>query len=168
MGPLNLKAVYSLAPVMPPLLSETLFRFARLSNINPTHPLTPWSCWLSSTCFLSFWKAFSWLLKQEQNVILLVLSSLRRCSYPPDVLCFSAHPIRRHVSSICPFPGHVHMGHLRLRWFLSGFFIINHLLRDFPNGLVVKTPCSQSRGLSLTHGQGTRSHIPQLRPGMAE
>ena len=31
--------------------------------------------------------------------------------------------------------------------------------RDFPGGTVVKTPCSQCRGLGLIPGQGTRSHM---------
>ena len=38
------------------------------------------------------------------------------------------------------------------------------ILRDFPGGPVAKTPCSQCRGLGSTPGQGTRSHMLQLRP----
>ena len=34
---------------------------------------------------------------------------------------------------------------------------------DFPRGSAVKTPCSQCRALGLIPGQGTRSHMPQLR-----
>ena len=36
-------------------------------------------------------------------------------------------------------------------------------LRDFPGNLVAKTPKSQCSGLGSTPGQGTRSHMPQLR-----
>ena len=35
--------------------------------------------------------------------------------------------------------------------------------RDFPGGLVAKTPCSQCRGLGLIPAQGTRSHLLQLK-----
>ena len=35
--------------------------------------------------------------------------------------------------------------------------------RDFPGGPVAKTSCSQEDGVGLIHGQGTRSHIPQLK-----
>ena len=41
-------------------------------------------------------------------------------------------------------------------------------LGDFPRGPVAKTPCSQRRGLGLIPGQGTRSHMPQLRPSTAK
>ena len=36
-------------------------------------------------------------------------------------------------------------------------------LRDFPAGPVAKTLCSQSGGLTSIHGQGTRSHMLQLK-----
>ena len=36
-------------------------------------------------------------------------------------------------------------------------------IRDFPHGPVVKTPCSQCRGLGLIPSQGTRSYMPQLK-----
>ena len=36
--------------------------------------------------------------------------------------------------------------------------------RDYPRGPVVKT-AFPTRGLSSIRGQGTRSHMPQLRPG---
>ena len=45
-----------------------------------------------------------------------------------------------------------------------GLTIINQW-GDFSGGPVAKIPCSQCRGLSLTLGQATRSHILQLRPG---
>jgi len=34
---------------------------------------------------------------------------------------------------------------------------------DFPGDPVAKTPRSQCRGLGSIPGQGTRSHMPQLR-----
>ena len=34
---------------------------------------------------------------------------------------------------------------------------------DFPDGPVAKTPCSQCRGPGLIPGQGTRSHMLQLK-----
>ena len=34
---------------------------------------------------------------------------------------------------------------------------------DFPGDPVAKTPRSQCRGLGSIAGQGTRSHMPQLR-----
>ena len=37
---------------------------------------------------------------------------------------------------------------------------------DFPGGSVAKTPHSQCRDLGATLGQGTRSHMPQLRVWM--
>ena len=40
--------------------------------------------------------------------------------------------------------------------------------RDFPGGLVAKTPPSQCRGLGFIPAQGTRSHMLQLRPGAAK
>ena len=39
---------------------------------------------------------------------------------------------------------------------------IKHL-GDFPGGPVAKTLCSQCRALRFDPGQGTRSHMPQLR-----
>ena len=39
---------------------------------------------------------------------------------------------------------------------------------DFPGDLVARTPFSQHRGLGLIPGQGTRSHMLQLRPGEAK
>ena len=43
--------------------------------------------------------------------------------------------------------------------------IFNKILAnwDFPGGAVAKTLCSQSRGLGLIPGEGTRSHMLQLR-----
>ena len=38
---------------------------------------------------------------------------------------------------------------------------------DFPGGSVAKTPHSQCRDLGATLGQGTRSHMPQLRVCMS-
>ena len=38
-------------------------------------------------------------------------------------------------------------------------FLIEDRGRDFPGGLVVKTPCAQCRGLGSIPGQGTRSHM---------
>ena len=35
--------------------------------------------------------------------------------------------------------------------------------RDFPGGPVAKTLCSQCKGLGSISGQGTRSHMLQLR-----
>ena len=40
--------------------------------------------------------------------------------------------------------------------------------RDLPGGPVTKTLCSQSRGPGFDPGQGTRSHMPQLRPSAAK
>ena len=39
--------------------------------------------------------------------------------------------------------------------------------RDFPIGPVSKTLCSQYRGPHSIRGQGTRSHMLQLRSGIA-
>ena len=39
---------------------------------------------------------------------------------------------------------------------------------DFPDGPVAKTPCSQCRGPGSIPGQGTRSHMPQLRVCMPQ
>ena len=39
----------------------------------------------------------------------------------------------------------------------------NAIQRDFPGSSVTKGPCTQCRGLSLIPGQGTRSHMPQIR-----
>ena len=39
--------------------------------------------------------------------------------------------------------------------------------RDFPDSPVVKTLRAQFRGLGLTPGQGTKSHMPQLRAPLA-
>ena len=41
-------------------------------------------------------------------------------------------------------------------------------VRNFPGGPGAKPLCSQCRGPSSVPGQGTRSHIPQLRPGAAK
>ena len=38
---------------------------------------------------------------------------------------------------------------------------------DFPGGLVAKTLCFQCRGPGSFPGQGTRSHMLQLRPSSA-
>ena len=38
---------------------------------------------------------------------------------------------------------------------------------NFPAGPVAKTPSPNAGGLGLIPSQGTRSHIPQLRPGAA-
>ena len=38
-------------------------------------------------------------------------------------------------------------------------FLIEDSGRDFPGGLVAKTPCSQCRGLGSIPGQGTRSYM---------
>ena len=43
------------------------------------------------------------------------------------------------------------------------FNIKMSLTWDFPGGPVAKTPHSQCRVLGATLGQGTRSHMPQLR-----
>ena len=40
-------------------------------------------------------------------------------------------------------------------------------LRDFPGGPVGKAPLSQHRRPGSTPGQGTKSHMLQLRPGIA-
>ena len=40
-------------------------------------------------------------------------------------------------------------------------------VRDFPGGLVAGILCSQRRGPGCTTGQGTRSHMPQLRSCLA-
>ena len=50
---------------------------------------------------------------------------------------------------------------------LTYFFKIV-LLRDFPGGLVAKTPCSQQGGLGSIPGQGTRPHMLQLRVCMPQ
>ena len=40
--------------------------------------------------------------------------------------------------------------------------------QDFPGGPVAKTLCSQGRALGSIPGQGTRSHMLQLRPCMPQ
>ena len=40
--------------------------------------------------------------------------------------------------------------------------------RDFPGGPVAKTPCFQSRGPGSIPGQGTRSHMLELRVHMPQ
>ena len=52
--------------------------------------------------------------------------------------------------------------HKFLLFFL--LFLITDTFRDFPHGPVTKTLCSQSRGPGLIPGQGTRSHMLQLKP----
>ena len=42
------------------------------------------------------------------------------------------------------------------------------MARDVPGGPVVKTLHSQGRGPGSIPGQGTRSHMPQLRPSIAQ
>ena len=44
----------------------------------------------------------------------------------------------------------------------------NHLIGDFPGGPVAKTLSSHCRGPGSIPGQGTRSHMLQLRPGAAK
>ena len=44
-------------------------------------------------------------------------------------------------------------------------FVGKNIRGDFPGGPVVKTQHSQCRGLGSIPGQGTRSCMPQLRPG---
>ena len=39
---------------------------------------------------------------------------------------------------------------------------------DFPGGPMLKTPHSQCRGSGSIPDQGTRSHMPQLRPSAAK
>ena len=49
---------------------------------------------------------------------------------------------------------------------VSGCFrlsIYTHIYRDFPGGSVAKTPASNAGGLSSIPGQGTRSHMMQVR-----
>ena len=41
---------------------------------------------------------------------------------------------------------------------------INWKSMDFPGGPVAKTLCSPCMGPGSSPGQGTRSHMPQLRP----
>ena len=41
-------------------------------------------------------------------------------------------------------------------------------VRNFSGGSVAKTPCSQCRGPGFDPAQGTRTCMPQLRPGAAK
>ena len=47
-------------------------------------------------------------------------------------------------------------------------FVGKNICGDFPGGPVVKTQHSQRKGLGSISGQGTRSCMPQLRPGTAK
>ena len=47
------------------------------------------------------------------------------------------------------------------------FSLIKMEYRDFPGGPVAKTLYSQYRGPGYNPGQGTRSHMPQLRSSAA-
>ena len=47
-------------------------------------------------------------------------------------------------------------------------FVGKNICGDFPGGPVVKTQHSQRKGLGSISGQGTRSCMPQLRPGKAK
>ena len=57
----------------------------------------------------------------------------------------------------------MHLPHLAFKSAL-----LKPLGRDFPCGPVAKTPRSQCRGPGLIPGQGTRSHLPQLRVPMPQ
>ena len=47
-------------------------------------------------------------------------------------------------------------------------FVYKCRKRDFLGGPVAKTPCSQHRGPKFDPCLGTRSRVPQLRPGAAK
>jgi len=51
---------------------------------------------------------------------------------------------------------------------VRGKELLKRRIRDDPCGSVAKTLCSQCRGLGLIPGQGTRSHVPHLRPSAAK
>ena len=88
--------------------------------------------------------------------------------------------LKMHRNPAMPVP--LHLGRLYQLICLSGTFLpelfrwgfclprpqVNSPFCDLPSGPVAKTACCLCRGLGSIPGQGTRCHMPQLRPGTAK
>ena len=105
----------------------------------------------------------SWIWNDlEEYVFMLQSSMLGKCMWLIQIHWFSflrkKMEVPRFTILHCSASG-LGLGHLMSR---------TRIRAEFPCGQVAKTPHSQCKGLGLIPGQGTRSHMLQLRLGTAK